>query len=565
MKKPEWTTACPDWGERIKAGRSIIPPPIFPEQAEAALRIFKELRIVDAPGSPTFGESCAPWVFDFVASVFGACDPNSGRRLITEWFVLIPKKSSKSTTAAGIMLTALILNWRRSAEFGILAPTIEVSQNAFAPARDMCAERTDPELAALMHVQTHVKTITNRDSNATLKVVAADANTVGGKKWVGTLVDELHLMGKNPHAENMLREALGGLASRPEGFVIYTTTQSDEPPAGVFKQKLQYARDVRDGKIHDPQFVPIIFEHPDDMVERKEHLLLENMAMVNPNLGYSVDRQFLEREFRKAQEAGEQSFIGFMAKHANVEVGMNLRSDRWVGADHWESNGDKTLTLESLIRRSEVITCGIDGGGLDDLLGLVFLGRETGTGNWLQWSKAWAHKIVLQRRKDIAPRLLDFEKAGELSVVENPGEDLAELAALVKVVEDAGLLERVGVDTAGIAPVVDALRDEEEGPGIDIERIVGISQGWKMVGAIKTSERRLAQGTMIHNASTLMAWSVGNAKVTPSGNAVIITKQASGSAKIDPLMAALNAVTLMALNPKPMKKQYQMFVLGAGR
>src|SRR5690606_32132830 len=229
-----------------------------------ALAVFKELRIVDAPGSPTFGEACAPWVFDLVASIFGAYDPETGRRLITEWFILIPKKNSKSTIAAGIMMTALILNWRQSAEFSILAPTVEVANNAFAPARDRT--QRDDDLDALMHVQTHIKSITHRESGATLKVVAADSNTVGGKKSVGTLVDELWLFGKRHDAENMLREAIGGLASRPEGFVIYLTTQSDEPPAGVFKQKLQYARDVRDGVIIDNRFVPVIFEHPPDMV-----------------------------------------------------------------------------------------------------------------------------------------------------------------------------------------------------------------------------------------------------------------------------------------------------------
>lgn len=542
---PEWSTSCPDWADRLRAGQTIIPPPIFPDQAEHALNIFKELKIVDAPGSPTFGESCAEWVFDLVRSIFGAYDADSGRRLITEWLILIPKKNSKSTIAAGIMMTAVILNWRQSAEFSVLAPTVEVANNAFAPARDMVQK--DEELDVLMHVQTHIKTITHRESGAALKVLAADQNTVGGKKSVGTLVDELHLFGKMASAENMFREALGGLASRPEGFVIWLTTQSDEPPAGVFKQKLQYARDVRDGKIVDPGFVPIIFEHPPEMVASKQHLLLENLAMVNPNMGYSVDQAFLEREFKKAELGGPESFRGFMAKHGNVEIGMALRSDRWAGADFWERQGTIAgLTLDQLIQRSEVIAIGIDGGGLDDLLGLAAVGRDRDTRQWLAWTHAWAHPSVLERRKQEASRFHDFAKDGDLTLVKNIGEDVADVADIVSTVYESGLLDKVGVDPSGIGAILEALSEA----GIPEDKVIGISQGWKMTGAIKTAERKLAEGVLVHGGQALMAWCCGNAKVEPRGNAVIITKQAAGSAKIDPLMALFNAVTLLSLNPE---------------
>lgn len=548
---PEWTTACPDWAERLRSGRSIIPPPIFPEEAEANLEVMRELRIVDAPGSPRIGEASGQWVFDLAASVFGAYDAQSGRRLIKEWFVMLPKKNFKSGLAASIMLTCLIRNWRQSAEFTILAPTKEVADNSYNPARDMVNyldEDDYSELLDLIHVQEHVKKLTHREKNSTLRVIATDSATVAGKKSVGTLVEELWLFGKQANAKDMFREALGGLASRPEGFVIWVTTQSDEPPAGIFKEKLQYARDVRDGKIHDPQFVPIIYEHPPEMVKAKQHLKLENLPMVNPNYGYSVDSAFLEREFMKAEIEGEASLRGFLSKHGNVEIGLNLRSDRWVGADFWERQAKVPgITLHELLARCEVITAGIDGGGLDDLLGLAFVGRERNTGKWLAWTRAWAHPIAMERRKSEESKYTDFQEQGDLVIIEELPGDVAQVAAVVKEVNESGRLASVGLDPEKTHKVMfQALIDAE----IDEAKCFGVSQGWKLIGAISVTERKLAEGVLLHGGQPLMNWCVSNAKIEPRGNAALITKQASGTGKIDPLMALFNAVQLMALNPE---------------
>lgn len=541
----QWTTACTDWEQKLRAGQSIIPRPLFAQEAEAGLAVLRELKIVDAPGSPTIGESCAEWVFDFAGAIFGAYDYTTGRRMISEYMLCIPKKNSKSTIAAGIMLTALIRNWRMSAEFIILAPTKEIADNSFKPAADMV--KHDEELRDLMHVQPHLRTITHRQTGATLKVVAADGDTVGGKKAVGVLIDEAWLFGKNVKAPDIIREATGGLASRPEGFVIWLTTQSNEPPAGVFREKLKYSRAVRDGRIDDNQFLPVIYEFPQDMIKNGEARLIENFHLVNPNMGFSVDEAFLRRSFKMAEEAGEEELRGFLAKHANIEVGLALLSERWAGADFWEIQGKRPgLSFDDLLRMCEVIDIGIDGGGLDDLLGFAAIGRHRNTREWLLWNHAWAHPSVLTRRQTVAANFHDFAKDHNLTLVEQIGQDVEQVASLVARVERSGLLDKVGLDPAGIGAILDALVEA----GVPEDKVIGISQGWKLGGAIKTAERKLAEGGLIHGGQPMMAWCCGNAKVEPRGNSILITKQASGSAKIDPLMATFNAVTLLSLNPE---------------
>jgi len=546
-----WTTACLDWEKRIVAGQTLTPcPPLFPEQAAAAWAIFSELRMVDAPGSPRMGDVVKPWVREFVEGIFGAYDADTGRRLIKEFMLLISKKNGKSTIAAGIMLTALLLNWRLEGEFIVLAPTKEVADNSYKPIAAMI--RADDELGALLKVQDHIRTITHLTTNATLKVVAADGETVSGKKAIGVFIDELWLFGKNPKADAMLLEATGGLASRPEGFVIFATTQSDDPPAGAFLSRLLYARGVRDGRIDDPAFYPVLYEFPDAMLAAGAHREVRNAYVTNPNMGASVDEEFIARGYRQAQEKGEIEFRGFLAKHLNVEIGLALRSGRWAGANHWEAQALPALSLEDLIERCEVIDLGIDGGGLDDLLGFAALGRCKTTRHWFAWTHAWAHPSVLELRKSEAARLHDFSGDGDLTLVEKIGDDVTELVALAAQVFVSGKLDKVGVDPAGLGTILDMLEME----GIPAELVIGIPQGWKMNGAIKTAERKLAGGELWHGGQRLMNWCVGNAKVVAVGNAITITKQTSGSAKIDPLAALFNAVTLLALNPTAVGKSF---------
>ncbi|MCU4595344.1 terminase large subunit [Acinetobacter radioresistens] len=541
---PEWTTSCPDWEERIVAKKSLMPcEPLFPEVADVAERIFKELILVDVMGSPKMGEVTLPWVIEFVRAIFGAYDPEQKKRLIREFFLLISKKNTKSTIAAGIMMVALILNDRMSAELILLAPTKEVADNSFNPIRDFI--RADPELQEMFNVSEHTKTVTHLGTNATLKVIAAESNAAAGKKASIILIDEVWLFGKRANAESMFREAKGGLASRPEGCVIYLSTMSDEVPCGVFKQLLDYARDIRDGIKVNPQFLPLIYEFPKWMLEAGEHLKPENFYITNPNLGASVDVDYLINEFEKVRDAGEESLRDFLAKHLNVEIGMNLRANRWAGAEFWLPQAKK-FTIEKLIDQSDVITMGIDGGGLDDLLGFAVLGRHAKSRKWWLWNHAWCQEIALERRKENAPKYKDFAAENTLTIVERVGPDIDQLAKIAKKVFDSGKLDKIGLDPLGLGGLLDGLL----AVGIPQEQMIAIAQGYKLAGYIQTTERKLAEGSLYHTGSQLMTWCVGNARVVMKGNGMMISKQESGTAKIDPLIATFNAVALMSMNPE---------------
>ncbi|WP_407493970.1 terminase large subunit [Acinetobacter baumannii] len=551
---PEWTTACPDWEERIVNKQSLMPcAPLFPQVADVAERIFKELILVDVMDSPKMGDVTLEWVIEFVRAIFGAYDPKSKRRLIREFFLLISKKNTKSTIAAGVMLVALLLNDRLSAELIILAPTKEVADNSFNPIRDFI--RADEELSAMINISEHTKTVTHLGTGATLKVIAAESNAAAGKKASIILIDEVWLFGKRANAESMFREAKGGLTSRPEGCVIYLSTMSDEVPCGVFKQLLDYARDVRDGIKEDKSFLPLIYEFPKHLVEAGEHLKPENFYITNPNLGASVDHEYLISEFNKVKDAGEESLRDFLAKHLNIEIGMNLRANRWAGAEFWNQQ-KHVFGLDQLIEQSDVITIGIDGGGLDDLLGFAVLGRlKKDPRVWWLWNHAWANKVALERRKENIPKYQDFEKEGSLTVVDKVGEDIDQLAVIAKQVYDSGKLDKIGLDPQGLGGLLDGLL----GVGIPQEQLVGVPQGHRLMGYIMTAERKLAEGNLWHAGQQLMTWCAGNARVVMIGNGMRITKQESGVGKIDPLIATFNAVALMTMNPEPTNKEYSVY------
>lgn len=541
-----WSTAVPDWKERIRSGTTLVPDlPLYDAVAEKALRIFKRLRVPDIIGNPTYGEVCGQWVFDFVRVIFGSYDPETKRRALREFFLLVPKKNGKSSIAAAIIVTAAILNERPEAELLLIAPTKEIANISFKQAAGII--RLDEELSKLFHIRDHLKTITHFNTLATIIIKAAAADVITGSKATYILIDETHVFSTMAKAADIFVEIRGSLAARPDGFLLQITTQSKTPPSGVFKAELQKARDVRDGLFSFPMLA-VLYELPTEDAVDGGWMRRETWGLVNPNLNRSVNADYLAGEIATAEREGPEKLALIASQHFNVEIGLGLHADRWPGALYWQSAAGDTITFDRLLDECDVCVAGIDGGGLDDLMAMAVIGRHRKTRDWWHWARAWAHEDVFERRKEIAPRLRDFQKDGDLIVCTETDQDVTEIADFCEQLFSAGLLPEkagIGLDAYGVATLLDVLAER----GMDGDLLQAIGQGWRLQSAITTLPRKLKDRTMLHCGQPLMAWAVGNAKTELRGSNYIVTKQASGASKIDPLMATFNAAMLMFQNP----------------
>lgn len=577
MVPGEWNFACPDWKERLREGRSLVPPlPLDVELASRAVRIFNKLRLPDVTGQPELRDAAGDWQRDIVAALFGSLMPN-GRRMVRQPFVEVPKKNSKTTGAAAIGVTALLMDPAPRQPYYLYGPTQAIAQRGFDQAAGMI--RADGVLRDRFLIKDHVKTIVDQKTESTLKVQTFDESVATGVIPKGMIVDEIHILGKKHYASRVMGQLWGGLVSKPDGFMLKITTQSDEPPAGVFKEDLELARAIRDGRVTGQAaltMLPILYEYP-EAFQTDPDRPWEDPAVwhwVLPNLGRSVQIDLLEQDFAAAKEKGEGEVRRWASQHLNIEIGMGLHAARWAGADYWEENVEDGLDLAELLRRCEVVTVGIDGGGLGDLFGLAVVGRERDSGRWLCWTRAWALPVVLERHKVVASRLQDFVAQGDLVLVDTTQEIVEGAAALLVTIRESGLLPAemaIGVDPSDIGSLIDALKAQgfsthEQDPITGMLKRLGqiepVRQGVALTGAIHTAEFKLHDGLLVHGGQDMMTWCVGNAKAVQKGNSVAIDKEVAGSAKIDPLIALLCAVKLMELGPEPAaeKRELQVFV-----
>ena len=230
-----WDLSCSDWEQRIREGRSLLPDlPLFETEADFGLRFFDQFQLPDVTELPKLGApdfAAGQWFRDIVRATFGSWDPVTRMNFIRDIFVMAPKGSSKTSYSAGLMLSVMLMNKRPNAEALFVAPMQSISDRAFDQAAGMIELSKD--LKRRFRATAHNKTIVDLVNKSEMRVKTFDLNILTGSILIFVLLDELHLLGRNPHTAKVLRQIRGGLDKTPEGKLLITTTASDDARAAA--------------------------------------------------------------------------------------------------------------------------------------------------------------------------------------------------------------------------------------------------------------------------------------------------------------------------------------------
>lgn len=298
-----------------------------------------------------------PWQRKIVRRFFGWKRKADGLRRYRILFLFVPKKNGKSTFAAGLALCTLYVDKEPGAEIYSLAGDRDQAAIVFDQAKKMV--EASPALERRSRI--FKREIFIPSTLSYYRVLSADVPSKHGLNPHGIFFDELHVQDDR----EMWDTVRTGVGARRQPVIVAMTT------AGFDKKTLcgemyEKAIQVRDGKIHDDAFLPVLYG-----IEDKENW--EDRAVwrrVNPNWGLSVKPDDFEQQYREARES--PAFLNtFLRLRLNKWVQQAVR---WIDQKKWAACTG-AVEYEKMLEALKGRPCyaGLDLSTVTDLSALVLL------------------------------------------------------------------------------------------------------------------------------------------------------------------------------------------------
>ena len=525
--------------------------------AEAGLRA---VRWIHAHCTHVKGSLCgkalilSPLQQAIIVALFGWKRNGTNFRRYQKALLYVARKFGKTLIAAAIALYMLLevddpdspFDYREAGVESICAAAArEQAKLLWGAARGMV--RNDEYLDR--HLRRYQHSIARKDEHGELdeslfQAIASKDHTAHGLNPYFVALDELHAQ---PDGE--LMDVLDtGMASRDEPLSLRVTT-ADYIRESVCNEEYAYASDVRDGKIVDPYYLPLIFEAlaEDDWTSE------ETWRKANPNYPVTPTRAYMQAACRKAQQIARHQNT-FKRLHLNVRTQSDVL---WFDIDRWNDCAGSVIPAELLGRPCYA---GLDLSSVSDLTSLVLFFPEDDD-RVLPYF--WAPSGTADRReeKGLIPSYHVWAKDGHLTMCH--GDTIIQRTVVDQVLRCAERfdLRKVAIDRWSADWLIAELGQS------DIE-VVKFGQGFaSMSTPSKELERRVLSNEIQHGGHPVLRWCAGNVMVetdnSPAENIKPVKAKTKNKArnqddnKIDGIVALIMALGVAMVDMEPAHSVYE--------
>lgn len=241
-----------------------------------------------------------------------------GRRVVREVVLYVPRKFSKTTGTASLAIYDMLYG-DANAECYTAANSADQAKKCFDVIRS-CMRKLDPyEERYVVNEQT-IKS-RRKDRSAFAQCLTANAKTKDGLNASTVIMDEF----SQSTDSELLTVLTTSMGVRDNPLTVIITTASDVFE-GPFYEMLQGYKSVLLGEYEDDALFAHIFEPDLDDPEDEE----STWRKVHPHLGITVNTDFYEQEYKKAQRNGSEAMLAFRTKLLNIYAENEQRS--WISS-----------------------------------------------------------------------------------------------------------------------------------------------------------------------------------------------------------------------------------------
>lgn len=274
-------------------------------------------------------------VFQF-SNIYGFYK-KTGKRLTRDALLLVPRKFSKTTSAASISIEDLL--------FGDNNAQAYVAANSYDQAK-ICFDVIRSVLKAhdkrLRHFKINRETVTNLRPGRTsfARCLASDPDTLDGLNASTVIVDE-YSQADSAALKNVLTSSMG-VRENPLTVIITTASEKLNSP---FVELLNSYKGILTGMLENDSVFAHIFEPDVDDAEDDP----ATWRKVQPHLGITVELDYYEEEYKKALLTSD-GMLTFRTKLLNIFTQNTAKV--WFTQDEISALA-KNINIDNLDKRYE--------------------------------------------------------------------------------------------------------------------------------------------------------------------------------------------------------------------